>query len=148
MGIVLRNMPASGLIWDSGTVEGTVSSIAIGAHHPLMHKKIPALVLHSMINVNGTISNRHLDSQLRFGSLSLDGSMGLEGIYKDKLSIRMGRNSVNNSTGGLGVKWDGFEVDYAFLTSNISSEMGNHHLISLTLSLDWILSRVLGMHQD
>jgi len=142
IGIVLRNMPASGLIWDSGTVEGTMSSIAIGAHHPFMPIKIPSFVLHSMINLNGTVSNRHLDSQLRIGSLSLDGAIGVEGIYKDKLSIRMGRNSINNSTGGLGVKWDEFEIDYAFLTSNLSSDMGNHHLISLTLSLDWILLRI------
>ena len=148
IGIVLRNMPASGLIWDSGTVEGTVSSIAIGAHHPFMPIKIPSFVLHSMINLNGAVSNRHLDSQLRIGPLSVDGALGLEGIYKDKLSIRMGRNSVNNSTGGLGVKWDGFEIDYAFLTSNVSGEMGNHHLISLILSLDWILSRVSTVQQD
>ena len=123
-------------------MEGTASSIAIGAHHPFMPINIPSFVLHSMINMNGTVSNRHLDSQLRIGSLSLDSALGLEGIYKDKLSIRMGRNSINNSTGGLGVKWEGFEVDYAFLTSSLSGEMGNHHLISLTLSLDWILLRV------
>jgi len=46
------------------------------------------------------------------------------------------------------VKWEGFEVDYAFLTSNVSGEMGNHHLISLILSLDWILSRVSPVQQD
>ena len=43
---------------------------------------------------------------------------------------------------------EGFEVDYAFLTSNVSGEMGNHHLISLILALDWILSKLSAGQQD
>jgi hypothetical protein len=96
-----------------------------------------------MFNLDISTSNRHLDSQLRFGSFSVDGSFGIEGIYKDKLFIRLGRNSVNNSTGGLGMKWDGFGIDYAFLSSSSSDGLGNHHLITLNFSVDWVRSKLI-----
>ena len=142
LGIVARNLPASGLIWDNGTVEGTTPTVSVGVHHPLELKKIP-VKLHSKFNLDISTSNRHLDSQLGFGSFSVDGSFGIEGIYKDKLFIRLGRNSVNNSTGGLGLKWDGFGIDYAFLSSSSSDGLGNHHLITLNFSVDWVRSKLI-----
>ena len=142
LGIVARNLPASGLIWDNGTVEGTTPTVSVGVHHPLELTKIP-VKLHSMFNLDISTSNRHLDSQLGFGSFSVDGSFGIEGIYKDKLFIRLGRNSVNNSTGGLGMKWDGFGIDYAFLSSSSSDGLGNHHLITLNFSVDWVRSKLI-----
>ena len=142
LGIVARNLPASGLIWDNGTVEGTTPTVSVGVHHPLELTKIP-VKLHSMFNLDISTSNRHLDSQLGFGSFSVDGSFGIEGIYKDKLFIRLGRNSVNNSTGGLGMKWDGFGIDYAFLSSSSPDGLGNHHLITLNFSVDWVRSKLI-----
>ena len=142
LGIVARNLPASGLIWDNGTVEGTTPTVSVGVHHPLELTKIP-VKLHSMFNLDISTSNRHLDSQLGFGSFSVDGSFGIEGIYKDKLFIRLGRNSVNNSTGGLGMKWDGFGIDYAFLSPSSSDGLGNHHLITLNFSVDWVRSKLI-----
>ena len=142
IGIVARNLPASGLIWDNGTVEGTTPTVSVGVHHPLELTKIP-VKLHSMFNLDISTSNRHLDSQLGCGSFSVDGSFGIEGIYKDKLFIRLGRNSVNNSTGGLGMKWDGFGIDYAFLSSSSSDGLGNHHLITLNFSVDWVRSKLI-----
>ena len=142
VGIVARNFPSSGLIWDNGTVEGTTPTLSVGLHHPLELIKIP-VKLHSMFNLDISTSNRHLDSQMGFGSFSIDASFGIEGIFKDKLFVRLGRNSVNNSTGGLGVQWDGFGVDYAFLTTNATDGLGNHHLISLNFSLDWVRSKLM-----
>ena len=142
IGIVARNLPASGLIWENGTVEGTTPTVSVGIHQPLKLTKIPGS-LHSMFNLDISTSNRHLDSQLGFGSFSVDGSFGIEGIYKDKLFIRLGRNSVNNSTGGLGVEWEGFGIDYAFLSSSSVDGLGNHHLISLNFSLEWVKSKLL-----
>mgnify|MGYP003965540683 FL=1 len=83
-----------------------------------------------------------MNSQIGFAAFSMDASFGLEGIYKDKLFIRLGKNSINNSTGGLGMQWDGFGIDYAFLSSNSTDGLGNHHLISLGFSLDWIKSKL------
>jgi len=142
IGIVARNLPASGLIWDNGTVEGTTPTVSVGIHQPLELTKIP-VKLHSMFNLDISTSNRHLDSQLGLGPFSVDGSFGIEGIYKDKLFIRLGRNSVNNSTGGLGIQWDGFGIDYAFLSSSSSDGLGNHHLISLNFSMDWVKSKLV-----
>ncbi|MBT3180013.1 MAG: hypothetical protein HOB40_09875 [Candidatus Marinimicrobia bacterium] len=141
IGIVARNLPASGLIWDNGTVEGTTPTVSVGIHHPLVLTQVP-VKLHSLFNLDISTSNRHLNSQIGFAAFSMDASFGLEGIYKDKLFIRLGKNSINNSTGGLGMQWDGFGIDYAFLSSNSTDGLGNHHLISLGFSLDWIKSKL------
>ena len=142
VGIVARNLPASGLIWDNGTVEGTTTSISIGVHRPFEFTEIP-VKLHSMFKLDMSTTNRHLDSQIGFSSISIDGAFGIEGIYKAKLFIRLGRNAVNSSTGGLGVRWDGFGVDYAFLSTNSDGGLGNHHLISLRFSIDWVKTKLI-----
>ncbi len=123
-------------------MEGTTPTVSVGIHQTLKLAKVP-VTLHSMFNLDISTSNRHLDSQLEFGPFSVDGSFGIEGIYKDKLFIRLGRNSVNNSTGGLGVKWEGFGIDYTFLSSSSADGLGNHHLISLNFSLEWVKSILL-----
>lgn len=145
VGIVTRNLPTSGLIWDNGTIEGTTPSVSVGVHRPLELTKFP-VKLHSMFSLDVSTTTRHLDSQLGFGSFSVDGSFGMEGIIKDKFSIRIGQNAVGNSTGGIGVQWDGFGVDYAFLSSPSADHLGNHHLVSLNVKMDWV-KEILGKLQ-
>tara|TARA_B100000029_G_scaffold515649_1_gene623725 strand:- start:1442 stop:2527 length:1086 start_codon:yes stop_codon:yes gene_type:complete len=141
IGIVTRNLPASGLIWDNGTVEGTTPTVSIGVHRPLELTKLP-LKLHSMFSFDFSTSNRHLDSQLGFGPFSLDGSFGIEGIIKDKFYIRIGQNEIGNSTGGIGMHWTGFGIDYAFLSSQ-NNNLGHHHLITLNVEMDWIKEKLI-----
>ena len=141
-GAVVRNFPASGLIWDNGTIENSISSASVGAHHVSNINIIKYFVIHSMINFDVGVSNRHLDSHFRLGSLSIDTSFGFEGIYKNRLFFRLGRNNLNSATGGLGIKWKNYGIDYAFLTSNFGDGLGSHHLISLNLSLDWLLTKI------
>jgi len=95
-----------------------------------------------MSNLEFSSSSASLDSDYRYKNFSIDVSYGLEAIYKQNLMIRIGKNSVNNITGGLGLKWDHISIDYAFLSSLTSSEIGNHHLITINLSYNWILYRL------
>ena len=44
--------------------------------------------------------------------------------------------------GGIGIDWDKFIIDYAFLPSAINGIFANHHLISLSIYLDWVLSKI------
>ena len=88
-----------------------------------------------MMNLNGSLSNANLDSQIRNGKFSMDTAFGLECIYNDKVMLRLGRNSVNNLTGGIGCSWDGFGIDYAFISPADNVDIGTHHLISISLSV-------------
>lgn len=141
VGVVIRNIPASGLIWDNGTVEGTTPSATVGLHRIYQFEKIP-IDLNSMFQWDVSTSNHHLDSQLAAGAFSIDASFGLEAIIKDKLFFRFGRNVLNNATGGLGVHWPGFGIDYAFQLTQTIEGLGNHHLVSLIVTEKWVKEKL------
>ena len=143
IGFVIRNFPASGLIWDSGLVEGTTPSFSLGLFHPLNYFTASHIQINTMTKLDGSFSNITLDSHFKSNRFALNMAFGVECIYKNKLMIRFGRNSVNNYTGGIGVKIVGIDLDYAFLFPTSNSMIGNHHLISLNLSLNWISSIIL-----
>ena len=144
LGIVIRNSPASGLIWDNGTIEGTMPSLSIGIHRPFtIGIKNTLFVINPMFDIEASLSNSNLDSQIRYGTFSIDASYGFEGVYKDNIMLRGGRNSVNNLTGGIGIAWDGLKIDYAFLSTSYNTGLGIHHLISLSLSIEMVISKML-----
>ena len=69
---------------------------------------------------------------------------GLEAIYKEILMLRIGQNSLHQMAGGVGINWENLIVDYAFLPSSINGIFANHHLISLSIYLDWLIARIKG----
>ena len=142
LGIVIRNFPASGLIWDSGTVEGTKPSVSIGLHHPMAYFEKSSILINMMLNLEASLSNANMDSNIKYKSLALDRSYGLEVIYRKNIMIRFGKNSVNDGTGGIGLRWEKMGLDYAFINTSKDASLGNHHLISISLSTEWIISKI------
>ena len=136
-GLVTRNIPASGLIWNNGTIETSSPSLSFGVHYPLALRNLP-LKINSMYMIEISTAKKHLDSQSTLGPLSIDGSSGLEIVIIDKLYFRLGHNVLNNFTGGVGIYWDGFNLDYAFLTSTLVDHLGNNHLITLNIKTAWL----------
>ena len=44
LGFVIKNIPASGMLWSNGTIEGTTPSIEVGYHQSIIYlKKNPKL---------------------------------------------------------------------------------------------------------
>ena len=142
IGFVLKNVPASGLIWDNGTVEGTKPSMSLGLYHPINYFDQLSIVINTIIKADLSLSNFNLDSHLRYGDFSIDGAYGIEIVYDKKTMVRIGKNPVNDFTGGIGLRWNHLGIDYAFINALNSSALGNHHLISLIVSSDWIISRL------
>jgi len=140
IGLVARDLPASGLIWDSGTVEGTKPSLSFGLHHSIKYFEKIYLQINTMMNVDMSLSNTNLYSRIRYKNFSIDDAYGIELIYRKSTMIRIGRNTNNDTTGGIGFRWKNFGIDYAFLSSLNNSVLGNHHLISLIISSNWIFS--------
>ena len=98
------------------------------------------LQINTMMNVDMSFSNTNLYSQIRYKNFSIDDAYGIELIYQKSTMIRFGRNTNNDTTGGIGLRWKNFGIDYAFLSSLNNSALGNHHLISLIISSNWIFS--------
>ncbi|MBA65919.1 MAG: hypothetical protein CMG55_08980 [Candidatus Marinimicrobia bacterium] len=142
-GLVLRNMPSSGLLWDNGNVEGTLPAIEMGVQHSFTFLNVNSLVINPMANLNLSMYNRHLDTQYYLGNLSFDMSFGIEGIYKEKIMLRLGQDSYKKLTGGIGLDWGKIILDYAFIPSSISGILANHHLISISFTIDWVLSKII-----
>ena len=94
------------------------------------------------MNVDMSLSNTNIDSQIRYKNFSIEDAYGLECIYQKNTMIRFGRNTNNDTTGGIGLRWKNFGIDYAFICTLNNSALGNHHLISLIVSSDWISSKL------
>ena len=57
-----------------------------------------------MINVDMSLSNTNLYSQIRYKNFSIDDAFGIELIYQKSTMIRFGKNT-NDTTGGIGLRW-------------------------------------------
>ena len=141
IGLVFKNIPASGMLWSNGSIEGTIPSIAIGFHQSFTFLNKNFLNVNPISSIQFSMSERHLNSLYYNEMLSVDVLFGIEAIYKEKIMLRLGQNSLYELTGGIGVDWNNFIVDYAFLPSTINGIFANHHLISLSISVDWLSSR-------
>ena len=140
-GTVIRNIPSSGILWENGTIEGTLPSISTGIHYPFNINRL-SLAVNPLLSIRMGLSDRFLDSQIGFSNTSIDVAAGLECIYKNKLAVRIGRNPYGTLSGGIGISWSGVSMDYGFLAENSRSGLGNHHLISLGISPTWLLEKV------
>ena len=141
-GIVLKNFPASGLIWEGGDIEGTSLSMLAGLSRSKSDIFGMQIDMNNMLSFNLYSSNANQDSNYRNRSLSIDGAYGSEIVYKKKIIVRIGKNFVNEITGGVGLIWSQLSFDYAFLSSTASPEIGNHHLLTINLSSNWIASKL------
>lgn len=142
MGFVIKNIPASGMLWSNGTIEGTSPSFEVGYHQSFNILKDKSLSLNPMSSIIFSTSERHLNSLYFNGKLSIDILLGLETIYKEKLMLRLGQNSLYQLAGGVGVNWENLIIDYAFLPSSINGIFANHHLISISIYLDWLIAKI------
>ena len=142
LGFVIKNIPASGMLWSNGTIEGTAPSIEVGYHQSFHILKEKSLSLNPMSSLIFSTAGRHLNSIYYNEKLSVDILLGLEAVYKKKLMLRLGQNSLYQLTGGVGVNWGNLIIDYAFLPSSINGIFANHHLISLLVCSDWLIARI------
>ena len=141
-GVVIKNMPASGVMWTNGYVEATRPSIEVGLHRSINFFDGNTLILNPLFSSKISLSERNMNSFFTKGQMSLDILYGLESIYREKIMLRLGQNSNRQLTGGVGIDWDKFIVDYAFLPSSINGIFANHHLISLSIYFDWLLALI------
>ena len=86
---------------------------------------------------------RTIDSYLLLDTIPIEFSGGIETIYKRKIFARVGVYPSGTIATGLGIFWDNITIDYAYLIDNSISAIDKNHLITLSLSSDWIKNKVL-----
>ena len=141
-GFVIKNIPASGMLWSNGNIEGTGPSIEIGFHQSFDILNEKSLSLNPMSSLIFSTSGRHLNSLYYNDRFSIDILFGLEAIYKEKIMLRLGQNFLYQLAGGIGFEWNNLVIDYAFLPSSLNGIFANHHLISLSINLDWLVAKI------
>jgi len=142
VGVTIKDVPSSGVLWDNGTIENSIPSASIGYSLPIALEKFP---IHVFYNIGSHIepNNRNLYSTIGTGNLgiSFDGSM--EWIYQEKISFQLGRSKDGFISSGLGLTFDEISINYAFLLTEPATQLGNNHYISITFQPSWIIQKII-----
>ena len=139
IGITVKDISTSWLVWDSGTVERFKPTLISGISHTFNLKSLP-LTLNAMGDFMWDLSGKSFDDDLKFGNYGAKLLLGFNIIYNQMVSIRLGRNNIEANTAGVGLSWKNISLDYAFLNEPAESGLGATHLISLSANAEWIFS--------
>ena len=88
------------------------------------------------------ISGRSLDDDIKLGDRGGSFLLGVNMVYDQKISIRLGRNVIGVITAGMGLSWKHISLDYAFLNEPSDSGLGSTHLVSLSVDSDWVKKQI------
>jgi hypothetical protein len=139
IGITVKDISTSWLVWDNGTVERFKPTLISGISHTFNLKSLP-LTLNAMGDFIWDLSGKSFDDDLKFGNYGAKLLLGFNIIYNQMVSIRLGRNNIGANTAGVGLSWKNISLDYAFLNEPAESGLGATHLISLSANAEWIFS--------
>ena len=134
-------MTTSWQVWDNGTVERFKPTIITGLEHTLRFSKWP-LTMTGIWNMVFDISGRSLDDDIKLGDRGGSFLLGVNMVYDQKISIRLGRNVIGVITAGMGLSWKHISLDYAFLNEPSDSGLGSTHLVSLSVDSDWVKKQI------
>ena len=135
VGLIMKNIPSSGLIWESGSVEVSVPSIHFGLHHRFIFSKYN-LEINSMFKSSILSLDRTIDAELIAGVIPMEFSTGFEVMLKKKLFFRFGMFQRGAFASGIGLNWNDLIVDYAFLNDGSLNGIEKNHLLSLSISTE------------
>ncbi len=129
LGITLRDLTGSALVWSTGRTEIIAPSLAFGG---AWGTKIPNLHAEARIVAEavGRFEDRGDAEAIDAGILSLDPRLGAEYIISEVLALRGGLLG-KNITAGAGILVSSVTLDYAF---QAHEELGNTHRVSLGLN--------------
>ena len=135
---VVKNIPASGLIWSNGDIEKSIARLSIGSHYKVKSDNFPfEFDLMSKLEFNSF--NNYFNLLKLEKNIKIEQCFAVEGKLNDKLYIRLGKDILARSTGGVGLILENFNLDYAFLASPYNGLGGNHHLITVNVKLEGVI---------
>ncbi|MBF89612.1 MAG: hypothetical protein CMG75_08085 [Candidatus Marinimicrobia bacterium] len=137
IGISIRDITTSWVIWDSGTVERISPELRLGDAHSFNFDVFPLKVT-TMGTIVLSMEGKKKNDDFFIGSFGSHYRLGLELNYNNKLNIRCGRNPISGFSTGLGFIFNFGEIDYAFVPSPLGTILGSSHYVSLNLKLEAI----------
>ncbi len=135
LGLIVKNLPSSGLIWENGNIEISIPSIHFGLHHRFNISKYE-LEINPMFKGSILSLDRSIDSELVAGEIPMEFSTGLEVILKKKLFLRFGIFQRGAVASGIGLSWNDLIVDYAFINDGSLNGIEKNHLLSVSISTE------------
>ena len=135
IGLIVKNLPSSGLIWESGNIEISAPSLHFGLHHRFSISKYE-LEINPMLRSSILSLDRSIDSELVLGRIPMEFSTGFEAILKKKLFFRIGMFHRGTLASGIGFRWNDLSVDYSFLSDGSSNGIEKNHLLSVSISIE------------
>ena len=135
IGLIVKNLPSSGLIWESGNIEISPPSLHFGLHQKFSVSKYE-LEINPMLRGSILSLDKSIDSELVLGKIPMEFSAGFEAILKKKLFFRIGIFQRGTLASGIGLSWNDFIVDYAFLNDGSLNGIEKNHLLSVSVSIE------------
>lgn len=131
LGASLMNATGTMLAWQDGLKEYILPQLNVGIAYSVIYKQYTIFPTIDIVN----LFYKDPDARFRLGSWSPHLHAGIEVDYIKHLALRAGfyRGQL---TAGAGLRMTYFQVDYCF---SKHSDLGNSHLISLTLQKPRIL---------
>ncbi|NUQ80344.1 MAG: PorV/PorQ family protein [Bacteroidetes bacterium] len=133
VGIVLRDITSTLIVWESGTSELIPPSAETGVSAEFDLPVGSLLVAAGVIN---RLENRRSTAQFNWGALSHDFKAGAEWQYRQTLALRAGYNELERVNLGAGFRLQTLWIDYAFEHFSGDLDLGNSHRISVTFDLN------------
>jgi len=136
-GLTIRDITTSWQVWENGTIERFKPTAIAGLSHKYRFENMP-LTVSGMVNVYLDGNGKSLDDDIHLGDNGANYLLGFNGVYDNKIALRLGRNAIGSTTGGIGLSWDNLSLDYAFLNEPSGSGLGVSHMVSLAVNSKWI----------
>jgi hypothetical protein len=137
LGLAVRDVTTSWLVWENGTVERAAPVLLLG-----LNQQAPVFVLPLKVAVSADLvvngNGRSLTDDYRLGGFGGAARYGLELTHKNRLRFRLGRNEIRSLVAGLGLDWQVLVIDYAYQSPPPASGLGNSHLISIAVDPQWL----------
>lgn len=137
VGISLRDVSTSWIVWDSGTVERIAPRIVVGDVHVFPVEQAN-MEVKTMLTADLNLGGRSANDDFSVGNMGAHLRAGVEIDYKDSFHLRVGRNPVSRYSIGLGLGLPFGRLDYAFTPSPLGSILGTSHYLSLNVRLGYI----------
>jgi len=137
LGLMIRDITTSWQVWQNGTIERFKPTAIGGLSHTYRFEDLP-LTISGMVNIVWESGGKSIDDDIHLDNHGANYRLGLNGVYDNKIALRLGRNAIGSTTGGIGLSWENLSLDYAFLNEPYRSGLGVSHMVSLAVNSKWI----------
>lgn len=127
-GATVTNATSTFLSYDNGSRESILPALKFGATHSVV---VNQFTLRAVADIDLLFEGRDAAAQIALGTMSLDSHLGGEISYHEIVYFR-GGSDIGRLTLGVGIRFNRFRLDGAFLDHN---DLDNSYRVSLNIAL-------------